>query len=140
MENNSSSEGRLIKKSMLWKLGIAAIVALFVFLVVQKNLSGITGNAILGSSNDEAGDVQVIDVGMIGGKYTPSVITVEANKPVILQDDGSLKGCARVMIQPELGMNANFVKNSRYQFTPTKKGTFTYTCSMGMYKGVIKVI
>ena len=83
---------------------------------------------------------QVVMLGLSRQGYTPSVITVEAGKPVTLKNDGTLGGCGLYPVQAELGINANFGSSSEYTFTPTKKGSFTYTCSMGMYKGTINVV
>ena len=84
--------------------------------------------------------VQIIEVGLTRQGYTPSVITVNVNRPVTLKNDGTLGGCGMYLNQPEIGMSANFVNNDTYTFTPKIKGTFIYTCSMGMFKGTIKVI
>ena len=83
---------------------------------------------------------QIIEVGLTKEGYTPSIITVNVNQPVTLKNDGTLGGCGMYLNQPEIGMSANFVNNDTYTFTPKIKGTFVYTCSMGMFKGTIKVI
>lgn len=83
---------------------------------------------------------QVVYIGMKGAKYTPEIIRVEAGKPVTLRNDGTIAGCGMYIIQRDLGINANFAQSDSYTFTPTKKGTFRYTCSMGMYFGTIEVV
>lgn len=82
----------------------------------------------------------VVNFGMNRGFYTPKEIVIEAGKPVTLRNDGTIKGCSRFVVQPELGINANFARNTDYTFTPQKKGRFVYSCSMGMFSGVITVV
>ena len=110
-------------------------IFLLIFLVGCSKTSP-TGNTVAASSNEP----QVVMLGLDRGGFLPRVITVKANKPVTLKNDGSLGGCGLYPIQPEIGMNANFGKSDEYTFTPTKKGTFTFTCNMGMFKGTIKVV
>lgn len=108
-------------------------------LVLAACTNGTTGNAVATEGLMSNG-AQVVNLGLDRGGYTPREITVEAGKPVTLRNDGSLQGCALYAIQPELGINANFAKNSEYTVTPTKKGNFVFTCSMGMWKGTINVV
>src|SRR3989338_1037638 len=83
------------------------------------------------------GNAEVVLIGVSGSEYVPNPILVKAGVPTILRNDGSIGGCAMSVIQRELGINANFAKSKDYMFTPTKKGTYTITCSMGMYKGTL---
>lgn len=86
------------------------------------------------------GDEQVVLLGLDGMNYKPKEIVVQAGKSVVFKNDGTLGGCALYPVQAELGLAGNFAKNKEVRFMPQKKGTFTFTCSMGMYKGIIKVI
>ena len=124
-----------IKKSTFWKCTILIAITLAAFFVFRGKGS-LIGNVVANTNED----ITIIEIGLSNGRYNPQVITAEVNKPVILKNDGSLRGCSRYVIQPELGINANFANSDKYQFTPTKKGTFTYTCSMGMFKGIIKIV
>ncbi len=83
---------------------------------------------------------QIVMLGIDKTGYTPHEFTGEAGKPVTLRNDGTIKGCASFVVQPELGIRADFTRSDSYTFTPAKKGRFTYTCSMGMYRGVVNVI
>ncbi len=94
----------------------------------------LTGNIVKDTSSVEG---KLVDVGLAGNKYKD--IMLNLNEPVILQNDGSLRGCSSSIVQKELGIRADLSRGN-YQFTPTKQGTFTLTCSMGMYSGIIKVI
>lgn len=93
-----------------------------------------TGNAVKEIQPEEG---NVVLVGVKGNRYTD--ITVTANQPTILRNDGTLRGCSTFIVQRELGIKAD-LSSGDYEFTPTKKGTFISTCSMGMYTGTIKVI
>ena len=117
---------------------VYGILAILVVVVLAKSFMGsdptITGN-IVGSSGGES---QIVEIGLTRAGYTD--FTVEVNKPVILKNDGTLGGCGLYPVQAELGINANFAQTDNYEFTPTKKGTFTYSCSMGMFNGKITVV
>ena len=84
--------------------------------------------------------MQVVSLGLQEGSYFPAIVEVEMGKPVVLRNDGTLRGCSSFLVQKDLGLNADLSGNKEYTFIPQKKGTFAYTCSMGMYKGVIRVV
>lgn len=74
--------------------------------------------------------------------YAPSnQLTVTSGKPVHLEIDGVAGGCRSVFQIPGVGVQflLNQEKNSA-DFTPTKPGTYTFSCSMGMYRGTLTVI
>ncbi len=103
---------------------------------IKKDSSNLDVNAVQGNTDG----IQVVKIGLKGGNYYPKVINLAYGKPVTIQNDGTLAGCAMYVSQPQLRINANFEKNKEYTFTPTTKGTFVYTCSMGMYKGTMNVL
>lgn len=105
-------------------------------LLVACSPSNITANATV----DTAKNSQIVHLGLDRNGYTPSEIVVEAHRPVTFIRDSSLQGCAVYVIQPELGIDANFAKNEKYTFTPTKKGEYTLSCSMGMWTGTLVVV
>lgn len=121
---------------------------LFIGLALAALVVLVAGNAYLGSSGVTgasvkeifAGEAQVVTIGLDQGGYLPREFTVKANQPVTLRNDGTLKGCSIYPNQPEIGMAGDFSKSNDYTFTPTKKGTFTFTCGMGMWKGTINVV
>lgn len=87
-----------------------------------------------------AEDVQKITLGMKNYNYYPNTITVKEGRPVELTLDDSIYGCLRSFTVKDLGVS----KYSRSSgdvitFTPTKKGTFRFSCSMGMGYGTIIV-
>ncbi|MBI4440546.1 cupredoxin domain-containing protein [Candidatus Woesearchaeota archaeon] len=84
------------------------------------------------------------DVMLSWGKfnYKPEVITVKHDEPVTIRADLSrLQGCFRSFEIPALGVSAYFRAGAdSVQFTPTKKGTFRFSCSMGMGNGKLVVV
>ena len=115
---------------------IVGMIAIFTLLFMIGCSQSLTSKVMDAPVNQ----VQIIEVGLTKEGYTPSIITVNVNQPVTLKNDGTLDGCGMYLNQPEIGMSANFVNNDTYTFTPKIKGTFVYTCSMGMFNGTIKVI
>lgn len=126
-------------ENSMYILGGLILGAVLVGTLAFAGMSGTTGN-VPSEQKVVAEDAQVVMLGLSRSGYSPAVITVEAGKPVTLKNDGTLGGCGLYPVQPELGINANFANSNEYTFTPTKKGSFTYTCSMGMWKGTINVV
>ncbi|MBI4036324.1 sulfite exporter TauE/SafE family protein [Candidatus Daviesbacteria bacterium] len=87
--------------------------------------------------------VQVVDIAVFPTGYTPNNIQIRQGMPVRLnlQSNGGL-GCTSQFRIPSLGVSKNIPLNgtARVDFTPSMKGKLTFTCSMGMYSGVIEVI
>ena len=120
---------------------ISQKIVMIMFVVLALLLVGCKPTATIGNTDSGMSQgAQVVNLGLDRGGYLPREITVKEGVPVTLKNDGSLGGCGLYPMQPELGMNANFAQNSEYTFTPTKKGTYTFTCSMGMYKGTMNVV
>ena len=126
-----------MNKSEIVMIGVGVLVVVFVgnmfFGSGSSENNSITGNAVAAG-----GEAQIVEIGLSRVGYTD--ITVEANKLVILKNDGTLGGCGLFVIQKELGINADFSKYDTYKFKPTKKGMFTYSCSMDMFRGTINVV
>ncbi|MDP3985255.1 MAG: sulfite exporter TauE/SafE family protein [bacterium] len=105
---------------------------------IAANASGSDPNVVL------EGDTQVITMKLTARSpyYSPSdVFTVQAGKPVRMVINGRGTGCrgffqipkARVGIP--LDQNVNVV-----EFTPKSAGNYTFSCSMGMYRGTLRVV
>ena len=75
--------------------------------------------------------------------YKSNVKTLKAGVPVKLKlKTDNTFGCARAFTIPSYNIS-KFLPESgetEVEFTPTKTGRLTYTCSMGMYSGVFEVI
>ena len=125
-------------------------ILMFVFgLIVLVIISGCTGTLTgtvttdtpskASDTQSEESDSRVVMLGLNNGRYAPDPIKLQQGKEVILKNDGSLVGCALHALSPGLGIDADFVNQKEYRFTPEKTGTFDLSCSMGMFKGTIIV-
>lgn len=82
-----------------------------------------------------------IDVSNTG--YTPNRLRVKSGIPVNLTlKSTNAYTCASFFIFPEFNIRANLQPSDSqtFTFTPTKKGRFTFSCTMGMYTGTLEVI
>ena len=140
MEETSSIT---IKKNSFWKYSAFIILIVFavgIFMFVNasgdsKNNSA-TGNVVTGSNTD----AQKITLSVKNYNYYPNTITVKAGKPVSITLDSSVQGCLRSFNIKDLGVRGYSQNPSQtIDFTPTQKGTFKFTCSMGMGYGTIIV-
>ena len=87
--------------------------------------------------------VQIADISVLPTSYSPNIIRVQSKVPVRLnlQTVGGL-GCTSEFRMPSLGINKRLPPQGveSVEFTPEKPGKLAFTCSMGMYGGVIEVI
>ena len=144
MNEISESSGIKIKKKYMYGLVIIIIIVAG-FYFFNNSSAGVNGNAVNnvnvnGNTNTNSADAQKITLRMKNGNYYPNIIEVESNKQVEITLDNSIGGCYRSFTIRDLGI----AKNSRSAedkiiFTPTKKGTFRFACSMGMGTGTIIV-
>ncbi len=85
-------------------------------------------------------DVQTVETSLSSG-YTP--ITVTVGTPVkwtISATKKTLTSCNRTIEIPEFDIEKTLSTGDNViEFTPTKAGTFTYTCWMGMIRSTITV-
>ena len=95
------------------------------------------------ASAQSAGGVQLVRTELKSGRYDP--IKVQAGVPVrwtIHAAAGTLNGCNNKIVIPEYGrlQKKLALGDNVVEFTPTRTGTFTYTCWMGMIRGKITVV
>ena len=87
-----------------------------------------------------SGEVREFTLGMKNYNYYPDSITVKAGQPVKISLDKTAQGCFRDFTIRDLGVRKYLQKTSDFvEFTPTKKGTYTFACSMGMGYGKLIV-
>lgn len=85
--------------------------------------------------------IQEIDIAVDGG-YEPSQVVVNAGQPVRLnfhrKDPSS---CLEEVRFPDFHIAQNLPLNqtTTVEFTPDKPGSYTFTCGMNMFRGVIEV-
>ena len=114
------------------------LVGGFIFVGGKKNGS-ITGNVVQNPEPFQEPTQKVV-LSMKNYNYYPQEVKVKAGSPVELTLDSSVAGCLRSFTIKELGVS-KYAKNpsETINFTPTKKGTFTFSCSMGMGYGKLIV-
>lgn len=87
--------------------------------------------------------VQKVTIQITNSGYTPRTFTVKSGVPVELKVmAGEVYSCATAFTFKAFGINAYVKPNSNqiFTFTPTRKGRYTFSCSMGMYSGTMEVI
>ncbi len=91
----------------------------------------------------EAAGPQKVTIEVVRNGYSPAYVQVKRGIPVelTLETKGVLT-CASAFVFREFGITAHLMPTDTktFRFTPTKVGTFPFTCSMGMYSGVLEVV
>lgn len=86
---------------------------------------------------------QDTEINVTAGGYSPNYIRVKKDVLVTIRlVSKDAYSCASAFRIPALGVSKNLQPNETYSFsfTPTQAGRIAFTCSMGMYNGVIEVI
>ncbi len=89
------------------------------------------------------GGIQRATIDIVNSGYLPRKFVVKAGLPVELKvSSGEVYTCASAFTLKAFGINAYISPNTNqvFTFTPTKKGLYTFACSMGMYSGTMEVI
>jgi len=144
----SKSKGKMLKR-------ITSIAGVLVLLLGMSNLeNGLTildwhPRSMFATVTVEDTDVvyegeeQVITMDVTSsGTYKPSVLTVVKDVPVRWEITGAdFMGCANTLVMRTFGVS-EYIKTGLniVEFTPTKTGQFTFSCSMGMVRGTMNVI
>ena len=125
-----------IKKTTLYaSMAIILIVTAGFFML--KESSSTTNIA---AAETQGGEFQKVVIGVKNLNYYPNTITVKSGIPVRIYLDSSVTGCLRSFTIKDFGV-AKYLKNANdyVEFTPNKKGTFRFACSMGMGTGTLIV-
>ena len=126
-----------MKNTTLGVITLAIVLLGGYFFLGSERVSSetITGNVI--NNNN---DMQKVVISEKDLNYYPREIRVKANQPVSISLDNKVKGCLRSFTIRDLGVS-KYLKSvtDTLEFTPTKAGTFTFTCSMGMGYGKLIV-
>jgi len=92
------------------------------------------------SGASELQGVQKVVLSIKNLNYYPNEIRVKANQPVSISLDKSVTGCFRSFTIRDLGIYKSLpTPSDTVDFTPTKAGTYTFACSMGMGYGKLIV-
>ncbi len=91
----------------------------------------------------QIGNIQQVTIDIRNNGYYPKQFRVKQGVPVELTlASGNVYSCAQAFVFREFDINTIVKANSeqKFTFTPEEKGKFTFSCSMGMYTGVMEVI
>jgi len=85
--------------------------------------------------------VQEVTISVQGSTYYPNPIRVKKGIPVrITADIANMPGCSKSVVMPDFGIRKVVsASDNIIEFTPTQSGTFSFSCSMNMYRGTIIV-
>ena len=89
------------------------------------------------------GGVQKVLLNVVNNGYAPNKLQVKAGVPVELTlQTKDAYTCASDFVFPEFGLRARLGPNDSQtlSFVPEKPGRYTFSCSMGMYSGILEVI
>jgi sulfite exporter TauE/SafE/copper chaperone CopZ len=133
-----------------------AIVIILGFVMVNRGLAltgtGFDTNSLFASvsaSNDQItgnvvameGDYQVIRMDVDRYGWTPDKFVLKKDVPVKWIINGKeITGCNNAIQVPKLGLDFDIKKGEQtIEFTPTKEGTISWSCWMGMIPGTFVV-
>lgn len=91
----------------------------------------------------EAPTSQTVEIFITSGGYSPNYLRVKKGIPVTIKlTSKDAYSCASAFRIPSLGISKNLQANETqtFTFTPTAVGRIPFSCTMGMYRGVIEVI
>jgi len=143
MKKQKKHKKQIVYTTNTFKLAVG-IVGIILFLGILLSLDTLIGAPTNGdtSTDDTTKSAQTIKMAVDGVSYFPSSLTVEVGKPVKWIVDGTKSiGCTQYLISPELGISKKLAKGENIiEFTPQKKGSFRFQCSMNMVSGTMNVI
>jgi len=129
-----------IKKSTLYIGAILLVLVIGGFFFFRGGSSVVNGNVVSEGVQIVPGEIQQVVISEKNLNYYPNEIKVKAGQPVSIKLDSSVKGCLRSFNIKDLGVSKYArTPSETIDFTPTKKGTFRFACSMGMGYGKIIV-
>ncbi len=105
-------------------------------------LFGHTGSASANviEANNAGVEAQKVVISMQNGNYYPREIRVKAGQPISVSLDSSVQGCLRSFTVPDFNVAKVLpTPQDSVTFTPNKKGTYQFRCSMGMGTGKLIV-
>ncbi len=128
-----------IKKYTLYIGLVLLVLVVGGFFFFRGGSSG-NGNVVSEGGQVLQGETQKVVISEKNLNYYPNEIRVKSGQPVSITLDSSVTGCLRSFNIKDLGVS-KYAKTpgETIDFTPTKKGTFRFACSMGMGYGNIIV-
>jgi sulfite exporter TauE/SafE/plastocyanin len=110
---------------------------------IRDEIVFVFGDTETSSFTKPSQGIQKVTIAVGNSGYRPNRFQVKAGQPVeltlVTKDSFS---CANAFVFREFGISARLKPTGTevFTFTPQKKGKFTYSCSMGMYSGVMEVL
>lgn len=135
------------KLSDKYRKNFFRLASVFVLYLGLSSINGaliVKGINIFPQKTDELAETnQNVIINVMAYGYEPRYVKVKRGEEVTVTLVG--KGgysCASAFRIPSLSVSKNLLPDEKYtfSFTPTKTGKIPFTCSMGMYTGVIEVI
>ncbi|OGF99988.1 hypothetical protein A2Y99_01550 [Candidatus Gottesmanbacteria bacterium RBG_13_37_7] len=129
--------------------GLTSINGALIALGSPLSFSTITDNLQINNNksseklNNEVSISQNVTIEITSQGYFPNYIKVKKGSPVTLKlINKNTYSCASAFRIPSLGISENIQPNQEKTiiFTPQKSGEIPFSCSMGMYRGVIEVL
>jgi hypothetical protein len=115
----------------------------------SANSAGTAGGGCCGGSGGSAavtkgsasvtGGVQKVTVDLTQGSYTPNQISAKAGVPIELVFKGPASGCNGYVQSQDLGFQQDVSNGGTIKVGALKPGTYTWACSMNMYRASIVV-
>lgn len=142
---------RLGQKSFAGAFSLISGLLIFAFALYNLTnglaLTGVVLPFLIPSSESLAAasvkqDRQILEMTVDSLGYLPRVFTVKKGRPVLWKIQGvNVYGCQSLLVVPPLGLSQRILEGENIiEFTPEKSGRILFSCGMGMFRGVIKVI
>lgn len=125
---------------------IVVIFGIFNFYNAYKVLRLHAENGPITKTSTQDGNnqlkTQIIQMEQNGQGYSPNHFQVEVGRPVRWVINSTVPySCASSLVVPSLKLNKQLKPGENtIEFTPEQTGQIKFTCSMGMYSGVIEVL
>jgi plastocyanin domain-containing protein len=118
------------------------VIIIVVVLIIGFGIFLISNSKAAGNLNGDSSknSIQEITLSIKNHNYYPQTVKVKLNETVRIYLDASVTGCYRGFTLRDFGVSKYLpTLNDYVEFTPTKKGTFQFACSMGMGTGTLIV-
>ncbi|MEK6918828.1 MAG: cupredoxin domain-containing protein [Nanoarchaeota archaeon] len=126
-----------IDKSKFWKYATLVLIVVIAIVFFVKSNSSDSGGSDNGTIDSNA---QKVVISYKNYNYYPNTIRVKMGLPVSITLDSSVSGCFRSFVIPDFGVDElSSSPSDTINFTPDKKGSFTFRCGMGMGTGTLIV-
>ena len=100
---------------------------------------GAGSSAVTKGSTTVAGGVQKVTVDLTTGSYAPNQISAKAGVPIEITFKGPASGCNGSVQSADLGFQQDVSNGGTIKVGSLKPGTYTWSCSMNMYRASIVV-